>query len=367
MSGPLISLVPGAADPPIDHVSQWTHHANLEMRREKTRQLQLMLESKRVDQKTMEIHMQHNGQNAGNPATPVVRRTCLSSGSFSTPSQTSSPLSLPYGPSPASSLSSNRRRPSNESMASHPYHPNSSIVSLQLDRLVVEPADKPADVPAGGQGYSGDGQASGVGGEWAGMWTMADTPSNDKTSNFPEEHVNVGRYEFTNAMDGHGDMTGRFANATNGFIYNGHSEAPSAYADATGEHVQNGRADVAGGYATNGNARDARVYPMAGYASATTERVHHPRDGYPDANSMHYPHRTMDECADAAPLYMNSSVTARYDNDEATKSWMYENADRTVMYANMMHANALPTSGRFPARSGIYVNGAEGHINTGVV
>ena len=57
-----------------------------------------------------------------------------------------------------------------------------------------------------------------------------------------------------------------------------------------------------------------------------------------------------DECADA-PLCMNSSVTARYDNGEATRSRTYENADGTAIYANTMHANVLSTSS--PAMNGI--------------
>ena len=56
---------------------------------------------------------------------------------------------------------------------------------------------------------------------------------------------------------------------------------------------------------------------MAGYGCATTERVHHPFD--------------------------------RYDNDEATRSRTYENADGT--YTNTMHANVLWTSG--PVTNGI--------------
>ena len=317
---PLIST--DTVDTPVDFVSQWTHHANLEMRREKTRQLQLVLETKIVDQKTMEMRMQHSRQNTGSPATLAVRHTRPSTGSLRAPSQTCSSLSLPYGPSPASSLSPSLQRRSDESIAFPPYHSNSSIDSVQLDRLIVKPVDKPANVPdSDGQGYSGDDKAS-VDGGGAKTWTLANEPNDDKTCNIPDRYGDSGRYKFASAMgamDGSGHTIGGFASATNGHIRNGRVKATSGHSNAIHEHVHDRRDGARGGYvdATIGNVRDERVHAMAGYGCATTERVHHPFD--------------------------------RYDNDEATRSRTYENADGT--YTNTMHANVLSTSG--PVTNGI--------------
>ena len=274
-----MSSVPDAMDIPVDSASQWTHRAKMEMRREKTRQLAISLETKRVDQnmELMKMRMQLHGQNPRKHVSPGVRHKGLSNSSIYASSQASSSLSHPYGPSPASSSTSSRRRRSSASIASHLYHSNSSIAShsehsnsslssLHFDGLIVEPSGNPVDVAAsGGRGYSSGDPASSVYADGKGVetWALENALDNNKTSN-TLDRSHLDRHEFTNAVDGYGDVLSGSVSGTNGPIHTTDVHTRTMHGGAV--HASDGRVHDGRAYATSGSAEvtNGSVYPTDG-------------------------------------------------------------------------------------------------------
>ena len=286
-----ISSVPDAVDMSIDHASQWTHRVNMEMRQEKTRQLAISLETKKVDQnlESMKMQMEHHGQNTWEPVTQPVRHKGLSYSSLYDSSQAASSQSHPRGPSSASSSSSNRRRRSNASIASHPYHStssitsrsqhsNSSLTSLHFNRLIVKPSGNPSDFPTSGhQRYSGGDRASSgyVDGKGVKTWALANALGNDKTSDVADRS-HPDRHEFANAAGRCGDVLSGSVSGTNGSVHTMDGHARTMHGGAV--HEADGRA-----YVTSGSAetQEGRVHPTGGdgymtsrFATATNGYVH---------------------------------------------------------------------------------------------
>ena len=373
---PSIKSVPDAVNAPIDQVSQWNHQANMELRREKTRQLEISLETKKVDQnlESMRMQMQSGEQITRKAVTPAVRHKS----SLHASSQGSSSKRHPYGPSPASSPSSNRRRRSNVSIPSHAYqstssvashsqHSNSSLASLQFDRLIMKPSGNPAVIPAfGGQGYSGgdpasSGRVDGKGMGSSSSSSLANALGNGETCNVPDKsHSN--RHEFANAMDGCGDTPSGFANATNALVHTTGGHARTMYGGAV--HATDGRADVQSGSAeaTNGRVHptEGDIYMAGGFANGTNGHVHDGRvpvtdggvndsrapstyDGYVNNGHVH-----------STPGYVDGSNGRSYGHDGRVPV--------TEGYAGTSATVHHTTGGYNDATSGHYLQGGNDHM-----
>nr|VWO98228.1 Glycylpeptide N-tetradecanoyltransferase (EC (Myristoyl-CoA:protein N-myristoyltransferase) (NMT) (Peptide N-myristoyltransferase) [Ganoderma boninense] len=311
---PTSSVPDSAGDWSVDAMAKWNHHAWMEMQHEATRQMEIMLEARKIDQ---QMEMLHNKQS--------TRSSSFSYGRRRSSSRAHSHSSLPYG-GPVASISRKPLRRSNVSLPARSHYSNSSIGSLQLDRMVVKPPDNPAEVLASGsQGCSSGRQAFAVDARGAEMGTMANLPDSDETSNVPDRYIHPGPHASTNVVNEFDDTTGGFSDATNGRVHamDGQADTRNGFVerDTTNGHVSDGRVTGGDAHTINGQINDGGVNAANGYVDRTAPHMNgsalagygggNAMAGYGDGNTVGYGD------GNATEEYGDGNATTAFDNSSA--------------------------------------------------